>query len=239
MTVREMIYDALRLVGVLNIGEGPATDEHTECLRALNTMIDAWNTERLTVYTTGRDVYSLDPPQASYTLGTGGDFDATRPVKIENAGIIVDGHEEPIALLDKDRYAAIRLKGLTTTRPCALYDDGGFPFRRLYLLPVPTETVQLALYAWRSLSAFADLDDSISLPPGYLDAIQYNLAVRLAPRYRGAVVSPLVFDQARISKGNIKRLNLPAPRLGMDAALLDVGGSQASYWDPQTGDLIR
>jgi hypothetical protein len=236
MTAQELIYDALRLVGVLHVGEGPSTEEHAECLRALNTMLDNWNTERAVIYSIVREVFSLSPPKASYTIGPGGDFNTPRPVRIENAGVIVNGGiEHPLALLDFESFALLRVKATPSTIPTDMYDDRAYPLASLHFWPVPTDaSVQVALYTWRQLSSIAAIGDTISFPPGYAEAIQYNLALRLAPRYREAMISPLVVDQARESKAAIKRLNLPAPVLACE----DVMGAR-SGWNPLTGDWVR
>jgi hypothetical protein len=237
MTAQELINDALRLVGVLNTGEGPNSDEHTECLRALNTMIESWNTERLIVYAIARDTYTLTPAQPSYTIGTGGELNAPRPVRIENAGVIPAGqsYEHPLHLMQKDEFAAIRLKGAESTFPTAMYDDRAYPLASLHFWPVPSNpSTQLVLYTWRQLSAVAALGDTVAFPPGYAEAILYNLALRLAPRYREAMVSPLVIDQARESKAGIKRINLPAPLMSCE----DVMGANRG-WNRLTGSWGR
>lgn len=233
MTVQELIYDSLRLVGVLHIGEGPSGDEHTECLRVANTMLDSWKNERLMAFHIARDVYGLTPPRESYTLGPGGDLDGERPVRIENAGIVIPDnpaqpYELPLAMPNKDQYAALRLKSLESTWPTAMYHEPAFPLAVLHFYPVPTTALQVALYAWRQLTAFSSLDQAVSFPPGYEEAIAYNLALRLAPRYREAMVSPLVLDTARNAKAGIKRVNLPKPVMSCDAALLEIGGGEWS-----------
>ena len=62
--------------------------------------------------------------------------------------------------------------------------------------------------------------DTVSVPPGYADAIRYNLAVKLAPEW-GRTITPEVAEMARTSKAAIQRLNLPAPVMLCDPAMLN------------------
>lgn len=232
MTVQELIYDALRLIGALNAGEGPSQDEHTEDLRALNTMLDSWNTERLNVYRVVRDVYTLSVSKESYTMGVGGDINAPRPNKIEVAGVMLGQIEQPVLIQSRDDYAQLRTKQFAGSLPRGLYDERAYPSTNLHLWPIPPAGTQIVLYTWQPLSSFATLADTVSLPPGYAEAITYNLALRLAPRYRDSMVSPFVVETAREAKGNIKRLNAETPMLRCEPALRERGYG----WSPYTGD---
>jgi hypothetical protein len=51
-TAGETINGALRLLGVLAEGETPSAETSQDALRAMDQMIDSWNTERLSVYAT-------------------------------------------------------------------------------------------------------------------------------------------------------------------------------------------
>lgn len=235
MTVQELIYDALRLIGALNVGEGPSSAEHSEDLRALNNMLDTWNTERLNVFRVVRTAYTLATSKEIYTMGTGGDINAARPVKIELAGVMIDDIEQPLSVIGQQAYADIRLKTLSGSIPEGLYDDRAFPSTNLHLWPIPPAGTVIVLYTWQALSSFAALSDTVSLPPGYTEAITYNLALRLAPRYRDSLVSPYVMETAREAKANIKRLNAQTPILRCEPVI-----AERSYgWDIHTGDWRR
>lgn len=240
MNVRDLIYDAMRLCGVLNAGEGQNVDENNESLRALNTMIDSWNTERLIIYSIGRHVYNFTGAE-SYTLGPDGDWIGNRPLKIDNAGLVLLNNpsqplELPLDCFTKDQYAAIRIKNLISVYPLCVYDDRSFPLTRLHFWPIPTPGLsQVALYTWEPISAFGDLTDFVNMPPGFLEAITYNLALRLAPRYTERL-NPMVIEIAKESKGNVKRLNAQAPVLIVDSALLNTPGSVFDY---RIGDFRR
>jgi hypothetical protein len=51
-TAGDIINGSLRLLGVLAEGEVPSAETSQDALRAMNQMIDSWNTERLSVFST-------------------------------------------------------------------------------------------------------------------------------------------------------------------------------------------
>jgi hypothetical protein len=75
--------------------------------------------------------------------------------------------------------------------------------------------LQVALYPWQPLAQFADLTTTVSFPPGYAEALRFNLAVRLAPEY-GRPTPPEVAAIARTSKAKIKIPNIEPLRLTID-----------------------
>lgn len=246
MTAQDVIYRSMRLAGITpKSGRTPGADDLADGLAALNAMLDAWSVERLTVYCISRDVYNLDLASEGYTIGPGGHWNTARPVRIENAGLILLTNpsqplELPLDMPNKEQYAAIRLKGLQSTFPRAMYNDNAFPLATLHFWPVPTDTSnQVALYTWKVLSQYSTVGDTVSLPPGYLEAIEYNLALRLPGRIGNVAsiaVSPQVVEIARTSKAAIKSLNTPAPIMDCDTALLS---ANRHVWDWRTGEYRR
>jgi len=84
-TANDQINGALRLLGVLAEGETPSAATSQDALTALNQMIDSWNTERLSIFSTQDQVFSWPPNVLSRTLGPSGDFVGNRPVLIDDA----------------------------------------------------------------------------------------------------------------------------------------------------------
>jgi len=71
-SANDQINGALRLLGVLAEGETPSAATSQDALTALNQMIDSWNTERLSVFSTQDQVLNWLPNQISNTLGPTG-----------------------------------------------------------------------------------------------------------------------------------------------------------------------
>ncbi|HZT29718.1 MAG TPA: hypothetical protein VFA33_07545 [Bryobacteraceae bacterium] len=242
MTVSDLIYTGLRLAGVLGRPRRTASpSELAEGLDVLNAMLDAWNIERLMVYTTPRSVWNVQANQQTYTIGPGGDFDTARPPRIERAGYLwlanpAQPLEQPMEVLTLEQWQAVPLKTLASTLCTKLYYQPDFPLGKIILWPAPTVSNQLALYNWQLTSAFASLEDPVAFPPGYQNALEYNLALELIPRYPGrSTRDPLVIERAADTKARIKSLNAPTLEMRCDAAL----SSPSGRWNWYTGEYQK
>lgn len=229
----DLIKSSLRLLNILDAesGENPTGPMAQDALQTLNQMLDAWNAERLMIFTLTKTVFTLVPGQQTYTCGSGGDFDIPRPAKIEDAYIIqLQNPAQPLELqlpmYTDEQWAGIPVKNIVSTLPNVFYDDGAFPFRNLSYYPIPSILVQTALWTWTSLQLCSDLTTVMSFPPGYQEAFRFNLATRLAPEY--GVQTPIeVAAYALESKARLKSYNIPDINIMSDRALLGEGG----YYD--------
>ena len=231
MTARDMIRDALQEIGALGVGEAVTDADAQAGLVRLNSLIDTWQTERLTIYNLYREVFSLVASQASYTIGpTGADFTcAVRPTFIQHAGIIFTSSgtdtEIPIKIITDDEYAALRIKAITSTLPTKLYYNPTFPLGTIYLWPVPSDSsVDLALYIPVPLTAGLSLNSNLVLAPSYEEAVRYNLAIRLAPIF-GRPVDATVGMLSTESKATLKRSNQRADEMRVDEAIVSQGAA--------------
>lgn len=220
-TARDLIKASLRLIGAIATGETPSADEQTDALSAMNRMIDSWSNESLIIYEKVREEFSLTVNDGEYTIGASGDFNTTRPMRIEAATYedqsASPAFEYPINIINLDEWANIQAKDLTGI-PTHLYFETSYPLATIHLWPKPDTADKLVLYSWKPLSSFASANATASLPPGYEDALVYNLAVRLAPEY-GKAVAPEIASTALDAKGNIKRMNIKPHYLRCDPFL--------------------
>jgi hypothetical protein len=208
MTVIELITSSLRLINVGQPGETPSTDELNDGLETLNQLIDNWRALHPLVFVKRTETFPLTAGNGVYTIGTGGDLDTGRPVKIESAGVIQDnGLRTDLALVTSKMFASIPEKSAQAMQPLVLYIDNDYPLAKIQLNPVPKlSTTTLELVMWTDLAFFA-LSDTVDMPPAYLKAIRYNLAVDLAPEYEREP-SPLVITEAQKSLAAISGLNI-------------------------------
>ncbi len=215
-TVRDLLASSLKKIGALAQGEAMQAADAADGLTALNQMLGTWSNQRLLVFTVVREVFSLVAAQASYTMGTGANFATTRPQKIENASILIDTQEYPIDVLTKDQYAEVLLKSLQSDMPMAVYPSGTFPSETLLFYPVPASAYSVVLYSWKPISSFSSINDEVSFPPGFEEAIVYNLAIRLAPEY-GKPISSEVAEIARTSLAWLKTMNFKTRLIKSDS----------------------
>ena len=84
-TAGDQINRALRLLGVLAEGETASAATANDALVALNQMIDSWNTERLSVFSTQDQVFNWPVGEIRQSLGPTGDFVGNRPILLDDA----------------------------------------------------------------------------------------------------------------------------------------------------------
>jgi len=222
-TASAIIRRAMRLICALAASETPAAAEQADALESLNAMLDAWRNESLSVYALRDETLTLTGA-ASYTIGTGGALNTTRPVKIEAAFQRVGDTDYPLRLASAIAWSELAEKSSTTSDVSDwLYFETSYPLGKLWLYPTPTAGV-LHLTTWTPLAAFAAADE-VALPPGYQDAITYHLAIRLAPEY-GRPVTPEVAALAKDAKDGLRRVNFRAPVMATGFG----GGRGSDIW---------
>jgi hypothetical protein len=229
-TASDLIKGSLRLIGALATGETPSAAESADALSSLVSMLDSWSTERLLINAKLRESFPLISGQQVYTMGISTSpvpsFSSARPLKIEAAGVQdSNGLETPVAIVNLDQWADLRIKSLTSTFPLMIYAEGTYPLETINVWPVPTSTLNLILYSWKPLSTFSSINDVVSFPPGYEKALRYGLAIELAPEY-GKQVDPLIIEQFAEAKATIKRMNDKPEYLKCDPAII---GRRSSF----------
>lgn len=229
MTALDLLSSSLRLIGVLGEGEIPSSNVSTDALLTLNDMIDSWSTQQLLIPNQIREVFPVVSGQQTYTMGTGGNFNTSRPMQIVRALIQLAGVtpviELPMEILTMEQYAGVIQKGTQSTFPLALYSDNANPMTNISVWPVPTDsTNNLVFYSWKPLTNIAALTTQIILPPGYRRALRYNLSLDLAPEY-GKTLSEANIGIASSSLADIKRMNHRSRYLQVDSAIRASGGT--------------
>lgn len=208
-TVLDVITKAMQIIGALSIGQSPSSDDATLGLNDLNAMLDGWNSERLNLYTVATFTGNLTNAKQSYAMGPAAtDFNTNSPILIQTASVIIPGStvRRAVTILSATEFANLTEKGLTGFLPDKLYCDYQFPIANLLVHPIPNQTIALELYLWSVLAQFVNLTDAVSLRPAYLEAIQYNLAVKLAPQF-GLAQDQTNVQLAGTYKQEMQRLN--------------------------------
>jgi hypothetical protein len=221
-TAADQINGALRLIGVLAEAEAPSAAMAQDALTALNQMIDSWNTERLSVFSTIDQVFNWPPSTRIRTLGPTGDFIGQRPVQLDDATYFRDASTNVsygIKMINQEQYNNIAVKTVTSTYPQVLWYNATYPDIEIYIYPVPSRVLEFHFVSVQKLDEPAALDTVLAFPPGYLRAFRYNLACELAPEY-GVEPSPQVRRIAMYSKRDLKRINNPDDVMAMPAALM-------------------
>ena len=221
-TAGDQINRALRLLGVLAEGETPSAAVSQDALTALNQMIESWNTERLSVFSTQDQVFTWPAGSISRTLGPSGNFVGNRPVMLDDATYFRDAGTNVsygIKIINQQQYDGIAVKTVTSTYPQVIWVNMTYPDIEMYVYPVPIRDLEWHFISVDELSQPATLATALTFPPGYLRAFVYNLAMEMAPEF-GVEPSPQVRRIAMTAKRNLKRINNPDDLMSMPYSLI-------------------
>jgi hypothetical protein len=210
-TAGDLIKGSLRLIGVLAESEEPSAATMQDSIAAMNAMIQSWDTERLSVFSTQDQVFTWPAGQAMRTLGPTGDFVGDRPIQVDDSTYFKDpssGLSFGVKLINQQQYNAIALKTVSSTYPQVLWVNMTYPDAEMTIYPVPTKTLEWHIVSVDKLTEVSSVATPIDFPPGYIRAFRYNLAMELAPEF-GVEPSPQVVRIAMTSKRNLKRINNP------------------------------
>ena len=210
-TALDLITTAAQKIGALESGEVLTADEGTDCLNVLNSMLDFWQIDKLLVYQIVQSTYTWPAATVSRTIGTCGNFNATRPIRIEDGTFFRDvanniDYPDIEIVRNRETYDSIVSKSDKGFSPEILFYDPAYPLGVLYVYPVPSGSLSLLLNTWQTLQSFAALTTVLSLPPGYQWMIEHNLAVHLEPVF-SLPVPDRVLMEANKSRAAIERLN--------------------------------
>jgi len=265
VTFTQLAYLAYRDLGGLRPAQGQANDMLADQLSACNNMMDSWKLDRLMVLNQSIGIYSLTTNVFEYRIGPGQvgsgtdpvtgnqwqGINAPRPTYIEKANIILNNFtpvvRQPVALLEYPQWADIRVQNLPNAIPQGLYYDRAFNpvtgYATIYLWPAPMINYGLELYTWdQSLwNGFADLTTPYIFPPGYVEMIQKQLAVKIYPMVRMYLKVPMdpmtwetLMADAKRLKFDFEAYNAPEPQMGCDGAYLS--SNQGGSWVYATGE---
>jgi hypothetical protein len=153
-----------------------------------------------------------------------------RPPKIDNVSVVYTASPQTPVEIGMDMYnvkqwQAIPNKSTPSLLPQICYvepttDATDF---LLYFWPIPTQAQPIVIYPWAALNQFPNLQAKFAMPPAYIKAIRYNLAVDLAAEFSTDLQKfPVVTQIATTSKNVIKAINLSMnfPEVWCDEALI-------------------
>ena len=165
-----------------------------------------------------------------------------RPLTIESAFVRVTttsngapiyggGLDYPVAVFALEQYEMIGLKGLNGPWPKAVYYQPSEQLGTIYVWPNPAQG-EMHLFAYTQFQAFSNLTDTLQFPPGYVNAIRFNLAERLMPMF--GKVNQLAMAKieafAAAGKATIKRTNMRPPQVARYPDQLLWGKSKDAGW---------
>lgn len=225
-TPNDIITQALKKAGVLGVGQIATAEDTNDAYTDLNDMLAQWQRKRWLVWML-QDYSFVSTGAQSYTVGPGGNFNVLqRPDKIESAFFrqlnttSPNQVDYPLYIIDaREDYNTISIKQLTTF-PEFLFYDSAYPMGNAYPWPI----IQSGLYELHltfkiQLNQFTSLSQQIVLPPEYMAALKWNLALRILTSYPGLPENPKLVALAKDSLSVIRNANTQIPLLRMPTAL--------------------
>lgn len=214
-TARDLVQGAFEASRVYAPGEQALDADMARGFLLLNQMLDSWSNESLMCFAVKQQSVELQPGVFRYTIGTDGDIDDIRPIRIiigPGAAFLKDSNNNqyPVDVVPQDKWNEIwNLESTNSNLPNTMFYDPQFPLGIINVNPVPNaDNIFLFWNSYLQLTAFAALQTAVSLPPGYERMIQTNLALDLEPYFPTAVITPSLARTAAAAKGNIKRSNM-------------------------------
>lgn len=237
-TVADAITDALTRIGAIAAGETPSAADMETGYTVLNTLMDGFTTQRLTMPWVRRQVFPMAANVGSYTIGTGATYNTPRPNFLKQVNY-QDTSQSPTLeyqlgpVLNADLYAAIPMKELTSYLPTDVYyepwsenvDTLGIRFGTIHFYPIPTcATLESVIYMPTAIASFSSRYATIIVPQGFQRFITLSLAYELCPIFSKSASQDLK-DQLAGATRDIKRVIQAqiVPDLNFDPALLHSG----------------
>lgn len=183
-TEQTIIKDALILCGGLEDDEDPTSEQQTYSRRALNRMCKAWSKKGLKAWCWNEVTLTLATSQASYSIGpTGADLVTERPLELRNVRKVVTGTQEvPIRVISRSEYMEQPSKD-SDSEPVSVFYDPQLDNGIMYVWPSPSGAYSLKFSAKQYIEDFDSSTNNPYFPTEWLEAIVYNLALRLCPKY--------------------------------------------------------
>ncbi len=185
LTAQQLINAAMQSANILASGETPNSDESADAFIQLNELIDSWNAVKLNLSSMARVTNSLSNATGTYTIGSGGAINVTRPTSIEAANIITsgDGLYFPLQIGSAADISKVMERATIAKVPRVLFYDAAYPLGTIYLAPYPSGTPTLEMFVWAQVAAIATLGTTFAMPPGYERALRLKLAVEMCPNF--------------------------------------------------------
>jgi len=234
-TALQIIEDALGLTRAVGVDQTLTASEVSDCLNALNDLIENWSTQKLAVYGQANQTFNTVSNQKVYTIGPSGDWNTVRPIRIDQPAYstLPTGSATPVTFpcvpITQAQYNMIGVKDQTQQWPNFYLYVNEFPLGLITLWPVPNQVTAITFSIDRILTQVTSAAATLSFPPGYVKAFKYNLAVEIAPLF-GQPVPAKVEATAVSSLADIKRANRVTPEMRYDPALRANGPRNWRMW---------
>lgn len=226
-TARDLITDACLWLAVNDAVDPIAPADLAMGVRWLNKLAGHLNNSTLISSAITRTVWDLASGTASYTVGSGGTVNVTRPVNLTGPGEgmkFLDISQDPdteldLVMMTDAQYQGIVQKTYQSTYPQGAYYNATIAsgLGTLIIWPVPNVAyLDGVLYSRTPIGSFT-ADTELVLQPGLEAFLETKLAMWLAPTF-GKQISQQLSDAARETESAFLSANTRMQDLSVDPA---------------------
>lgn len=223
----DIVYSALRRLGVVSLGDSIAPDVAQEALLELNTIRAGYSltNKNNELYD---EIFTAPGNVLSITLGTDGVTPGdipVRPAKIQFVTVMnnsASGINKPISVRSYAEYRQIAVQNIAAI-PDGAYIDTGFPYQRMYFYPGLTSGWAVRVQGLKYMGEYELLDDPYMDPPEYFAVLDLDLTLRLATKF-GVDLPPAVYAQLKSALKPIETNNFMARLHNMPNGLKSSAG---------------
>jgi len=233
-SVFEIIQQSLQLIGAVSFGESIEAAVSQSSLLQLNSLLRKWSNSYMN-YTTYDQIYvtSANKPFISMGSAINGEFATSslgdisaRPATIDQVDIIMGTLTFPVDIKTYSEYTRIALKNIVSIPKFCYYKEG-MPFNELWFFPIIPSSYSVRVVGKSYLPQYTNISESVIMPPEYVEALIYNLALHLAPMF-GQNPSEGLIMMANSGMKHIKHKNVITniPRMMNDFS----GSGSRNFW---------
>lgn len=182
-TAQKIIKKAFQKAGILTKTQNPAADEANDALDALNAMLSSWSNDAGMIYQRKWETFPLVGGKLLYTMGTGGDFNTLRPIKIIECHLTDGNIDYPCESVNDEIYNHQIQQKTAPGLSYFLNNDNAYPVANIRLWPVPPSSLYSLFMLSEKALNFYNLTDTVDLPPGWERALIFNLAIEICSDY--------------------------------------------------------
>lgn len=196
MTARDMVTQAMREIGVIASGEQPTSDEISDGILRLNSLLKSYAAKGLNMWRDSEATIDFAPGESSKVV--------PEAVAVMDARVVVNGYERMLAPFEVEEYAGLPNKG-------ALGAPVSFTVNRtvggvsLQLWPVPNAATTIRYRYARITTDVVEPSDPVDVPQMFQEAIWKALAVRLAPTFGKARTDPQTIQLVAMQAAELER----------------------------------
>ena len=240
ITIGQLITASFRDIGALKMNEAPQAGEINDAMLDLNMLLDSWSVETLMVLASIMESFTLIPNKVSYQIGIGGDFNTSKPSRIDNA-FIQDAlkNRYPVAITDKAIYDTYEDALISSARPEEIVYDPG-PTQQspqmgtIFVYPITDTSQVYTLYIGQQkpLTEFVNITDYVTMQSAYFMVLRYSLDEMLWSQYRddGSPYPAKLKGMQSKAMGNLVAMNARP-----STSIIEIGRKSRSGYDIYSG----